>query len=76
MVGNALPTGRQEVGPELFIPTCTQTLPSHFFLSKGLDSNIAIALWLALPWPIVSQLVPTGARSVIIQMAEVALSTT
>ena len=53
-------------------------IPCHliFLLSKGLDSNIAIALWLALPWPIDSQLVPTGARSVIIQMAEVVLGTT
>ena len=77
MVGNVLPTVRQEVEPELFTPTCTHILPSHFLFSrKGVDSNIVIALWLALSWPIVSQLVPTGARRVIIQMAEVALSTT
>ena len=79
MVGNVLPTVRQEVEPELFTPTCTHIPPSqffNFFLSKGVDSNIVIALWLALSWPIVSQLVPTGARRVFIQMAEVALSTT
>ena len=45
------------------------------FSSKGVDSDIIIALWLALSWPIVSQLVPTGARRIIIQMAEVAFST-
>ena len=77
MVGNGVPTGRQEVEPELFTPSCTHTLPSQFFFSsKGVDSNIVISLWLVLSWPIVSQLVPTGARRVIIQMAEVALSTT
>ena len=77
MVGKVFPTGRQEAEPELSTSTCTRTLASRFLFSfKGVDSNIAIALWLALSWPIVSQLVPTGARRVIIQMAEVALSTT
>ena len=77
MFGNVFPMGRQEVEPELSTSTCTHTLPSQFFFSsKGVDSNIVIALWLALSWPIVSQLVPTGARRVIIQLAEVALSTT
>ena len=78
MVEGEFPTGRQKAEPELSTPTCTHTLPLQFFFfsSKGVDSNIVIALWLALSWPIVSQLVPTGARRVIIQMAEVALSTT
>ena len=77
MVGNVPPTVRQEVEPELCTPTCTHILPSQFFFSsKGVDSNIVIALWLALSWPIVSQLVPTGTRRIIIQMAKVAPSTT
>ena len=76
MVGNVLPTARQEIEAELFSPTCTHILPSHFLFSrKGVDSNIVIALWLALSWPIVSQLLPTGARRIFIQMAEVAFST-
>ena len=52
-------------------------IPCHrsFFLSKGVDSNIVIALWLALSWSIVLQLVPTGARRITTQMAEVAFST-
>ena len=77
MFGNVFPMGRQEVEPELSTLRCTHTLPSPiFFSSKGVDNSIVIALWLALSWPIVSQLVPTGARRVIIQLAEVALSTT
>ena len=31
MVGNAFPTGWQEVEPELSTSTCTHTLPSQFF---------------------------------------------
>ena len=66
-------------GRKLNLNCLPQPLPiscHRIFLSKGVDSNIVIALWLALSWPIVSQLVPTGARRVIIQLAEVALSTT
>ena len=77
MVGGVFPTGRQKAEPELSTPSCTHTLSLQFFFRpRGWDSNIVIPLWLALSWPIVSQLVPTGARRIIIQMAEVALSTT
>ena len=75
MFGNVFPMGRQEVEPELSTLQCTHTLPSPIFLSEGVGSNIVIALWLAVAWPIVSQLVLTGARRIIIQTAEVAFST-
>ena len=47
---------------------------ADFFSPNGADSDIVIALWLALSWPIVSQLVPTGARRILIQMTGAAFS--
>ena len=43
MVGNVLPTVRQEVEPELFTPTCTHILPSQFFFCpRGWTATLSL----------------------------------